>query len=419
MLTVCSHGLVPIKEEGTLAAMTYSSLRGAELDGKKAMVRAGFDIPMEKGVITDTSRIEAVVPTIRYILEKGGAAILIAHQDRPKGKVVPKFSQKPLVSVLEKLLGTTVHFADSCIGPDAKKKSDKLKPGEVLLLENLRFDPREEKNDESFAKELASYGDIYVNDAFANSHRKHTSMVALATMMPAYMGLHLEEEVKNLSKVIDDPRRPLTLIVSGAKIETKVPVIENFLQRGDDILVGGAIANTLLAARGFDVAKSLKEEAFYDKAREMMLESKKTETANIHVPRDVVVASEPSDGAQALDLPVENIVGDMAIFDVGRVSVQRYIEIIEKSGSIIWNGPLGMYEVPQFSHASIAIAEAVRRATKDGAITIIGGGDTIDFHTKYGLPLDGYTFVSTGGGAMLDFVSGKELPALRALERGA
>jgi phosphoglycerate kinase len=394
---------------------TLPSLTEVSLDKKKVIVRAGFDVPIEDGVVTDASRIEAIVPTMRHVLDQGGALILLAHQGRPKGAIVPTLSQQPLLPILERLLKTSVHFAPSCTGAETRGLAKKLKKGEVLLLENVRFDPREEKNDLSFAEELAALGDIYVNDAFSNSHRSHASMVALASLLPAYAGLQLAEEVRHLSSVIEDPRRPVTLILSGAKIETKLPVIEFFLQRGDDILTGGAIANTLLAARGFNVGQSKKDDAFLDTARALMLRSEQVDLANIHVPRDAIVASIPSEDAEVVDMPLENIMGDMAIFDIGRVTTQRYVEIIRASGSIIWNGPLGMYEVPQFSHASIAIADAVRRATQDGAISVIGGGDTLDFHARAGLPLDGYTFASTGGGAMLDFVSGKELPALRAL----
>lgn len=394
---------------------TYPVLTDASLEGKTVLVRAGFDVPIDHGTVIDTSRIDAIVPTMRYVLDHGAALILMAHQGRPKGAIVPEFSQRPLVPVLQKLLKTTVHFAAACTGADTLAQAKNLKAGEVLLLENLRFDSREEKNDMQFAEELAALADVYVNDAFSNSHRAHASMVSVPSLLPSFMGLQLADEVKHLSAIIDDPRRPLTLIISGAKIETKLPVIEYFLQRGDDILTGGAIANTLLAARGFNVGRSKKDDSFFEKAQEVMLLSEKPELATIHVPRDAVVASEPSETAEVLDIPLEDIGDDMAIFDIGRLSVQQYCEIIRASGSIIWNGPLGMFEIPQFSHASIAIADAVRRATQNGAISVIGGGDTLDFHERAGLSVRDYTFASTGGGAMLDFVSGKELPALRVL----
>jgi len=401
--------------------MHYPLLKEAKLKGKKVLLRAGFDVPVEGGNVTDSSRIEAVLPTMKFILKQGAALILMAHQGRPKGERVPEMSQKPLAPVLEKLLKVKVQFADSCRGPEVKKKADGLKAGDVLLLENLRYEKAENSKDQkerdTFAKELAALADVYVNDAFTNCHRDHASMTGVPKLLPSFMGLQLEQEVKHLSKVTDDPRHPLTLIVSGAKMETKVPVIEYFLNKGDDVLLGGCIANTFITARGFEVGASKYEEEQVEKAQEIMLLADKTELADVHVPRDVVVATEATEAATKLDLPLENILGDMMILDVGKVTVERYKKILEKSGTIIWNGPLGMYELNRFSHGTKRIAEAIREATAKGAISIIGGGDTIDFHVKYKYPMDGYTFVSTGGGAMLDFISGKELPALKALAK--
>lgn len=397
----------------------YPLLSDASIKGKKVLLRAGFDVPMKDGAVTDTTRIEAMLPTMRFILKSGASLIILAHQGRPKGQRIPEMSQAPIAPILEKLLKTKVQFAHDCVGPEAKTMAASLKPGEVLLLENLRYEKAENSKDaaerQAFAKELASLGDVYVNDAFTNCHRDHASMTGIPALLPSFMGLQLEQEVSHLSKVLDDPRRPVTLIVSGAKMETKVPVIEAYLSKGDDVLLGGCIANTFIAARGFDVGSSKYEEEQLEKAQEIMLEGEKEELADVHVPRDVVVASEPNDTAEKIDLPVEDIQGDMMILDIGKVTIERYIKIIQKSGTIIWNGPLGMYEFNRFSHASKRIAEAVHDATKHGAISIIGGGDTIDFHIKYKYPMDGYTFVSTGGGAMLDFISGKELPALKAL----
>jgi phosphoglycerate kinase len=395
----------------------YRTLKEAELKGKRVLLRAGFDVPMEAGKVVDTSRIEALVPTMKHILEAGASLVILAHQGRPKGKPDPAFSQKPLVPILEKLLGASVQFAESCTGPETQKKAKTLKAGGVLLLENLRFDEREKKNDSAFAKELSELGEVYVNDAFTNCHREHASMVALATLLPSFMGLQLQQEAEHLSRVLGDPRRPVTLIISGAKMETKIPVIEHFLVTGDDILLGGCIANTFIAARGFDVGTSKYEAEFVEKAQEIMLESEKPGQASVHVPRDVVVASESSEAALKLDLPVEDVEGDMSIFDIGTVSVKRFVDVIRRSGTIIWNGPLGLYEYNRFSHATKRVAEAVAAATKEGAVSIIGGGDTIDFHKRYGYPLDVYTFVSTGGGAMLEFIAGKELPALKVLRK--
>lgn len=396
--------------------MPYSLLSEADLSGKRVLVRAGFDLPMEDdGAITDTTRVEAIEKTMQHVITSGGILILMAHQGRPKDAPDPAFSQKPIVKVLEKLLKTTVHFAPDCIGAEAEKVVAAAKPGEVVLLENLRFHAGEKKNDPAFAASLAKLGDIYVNDAFTNCHRVHASMVGVAKLLPAYMGFNLEQEIKHLSLVVDSPQRPLTLIVAGAKMETKVPVIERFLAKGDHILVGGCIANTLIAARGFDVGASRYDEEGIELAQNLMLESSKEKRAKIHVPRDVVVANELSETAEKLDLPVEDILGDMAIYDIGKITIERYIEAIKASKLIVWNGPLGVYEYNRFSHATKRIAEAVAQATKNGAVSIIGGGDTIDFHLKYKYPLSAYTFVSMGGGAMLEFISGKKFESLAVL----
>lgn len=394
------------------------NLADANLKGKRVLLRAGFDLPMEDGKVVDISRIESVLPTMQYILKEGASLIIMAHQGRPKGKPDMTFSQKPIVPILEKLLKVKeVKFADSCTGPETEKMAAALKPGEVLLLENLRFDEREKKNEPSIGKELAALADIYVNDAFANCHRAHASMVGVPEHLPSYAGLRLEGEIKNLSKINEDIDHPVALIVSGAKLETKVPVVRYFLDKGDDILLGGCIANTFIAARGFDVAESKYDPQFVEEAQDIMLESEKEENAMVHVPRDVVLATEISEDATKLNLPVEDISGDMKIFDIGKVSVERYIQVLQRAETIVWNGPLGLYELNNFSHATKRIAEALAEATKRGATTIIGGGDTIDFHTRYDYPLDVYTFVSTGGGAMMELISGQKLPALEALDK--
>ncbi len=390
-------------------------IREAKLKGKRVLLRAGFDVPLEKGKVADASRIKAILPTMRHILDAGASLVIMAHQGRPKG-VDPAFSQKPLVPVLKKLLKATVHFADRCVGDETAALAKALKPGEVLLLENLRFEKGEKENDPKFAKVLASLADLYVNDAFTNCHRADASMVGVPAILPAYAGFQLAEEVQHLSAVEKKPAHPVLLIISGAKMETKVPVIERFLDRGDDVLLGGCIANTFIAARGFDIGESKYEEQFVETAQEIMLESEKKGKSRVHVPRDAVVASAPSEEAQKLNLPVEDIVGDMKIFDVGKVTIERYLQVVGKAKTIIWNGPLGLYEYNRFSHGTKRIAEAVAAAAKRGATVVIGGGDTIDFHVRYKYPLSSYTFVSTGGGAMLEFLSGKELPALVALE---
>ena len=395
--------------------MNYQTLDQAKIHGKTVLLRAGFDVPIENGTVQDTERIEKMLPTIRAILDAGAALIIMAHQGRPKGKRVPELSQKPLVEVLKELVGTTVEFADSCIGEKAEEKAANLQPGEVLLLENLRYEAGEEVNDPEFAKKLATLADIYVNDAFTNCHRSHTSMVGVPKLLPAYMGLQLKEEVDHLGSVLQKPKEPVVLIVSGAKMETKVPFIREFLEKGDHILIGGCIANTFLAARGFDIGSSKYEEGAIETAREIMLESEKEGRATLHIPRDAVVATAPAEDAEKLDLPIENIMGDMAIFDIGKVSIKRYAEVLASAGTIIWNGPLGLYEYNRFSHATKRIAEVIAQATSHGATSIIGGGDTLDFHKRYNYPLDAYSFCSTGGGAMLSLLAGEKMEALHLL----
>ncbi len=390
---------------------TFRTLDQAAVMGKRVLLRAGFDVPIENGVVTETTRIEAVVPTMRHILAEGGRLIILAHQGRPKGKPDPAYTQRPLVEPLSRLLGVSVGFTDLASAKDAAAA---LPEGQALLVENLRYDPREEKNDEEFARELAACGDMYVNDAFSNAHRVHASMVALAKLLPAYMGYQLQREVEMLSRVTVNPARPLVLVASGVKLETKVPLIQSFMKRGDDILLGGAIANTFIASSGADVGTSLVEQEQYPLAKTLLSASGKDGNAVIHLPTDALVAPSPDDASQMVMLSSGSLHG-LAMFDVGPESVTRYCAAIEKAATIVWNGPIGMYEKEPFSKASIRIANAIADATKRGAISLIGGGDTIDFHTQYGLSLDAYTFVSTGGGAMLDFISGEPMPSIDAL----
>jgi len=398
----------------------YNLLSDAgDLAGKKVLLRAGFDVPMEGGKVADASRIEAVVPTMQFILRAGAALIIMSHQGRPDGKVVKEMSQRPLTGELKKLLGANVEFADDCVGAEAENAARNLSVGEVLLLENLRFHAEEKANDPDFSAKLASLADVYVNDAFTNAHRNHASMVGVTKHLPSYMGLNLQSEVENLSRFTENPKRPVTLVISGKKMETKVPVIEGFMEKGDDILLGGCIANTFLAASGAGVGKSLfesggKEQA---KAKELLLESGTEGKATIHIPEDAKVAADLSPGAEVRNAGLEEIGAQDSIFDIGDETAGNYAEIIARSKTIIWNGPAGMSEDERFSKGTIIIAQAVRKATKKLAISVIGGGDTIGFHEKYGVSMGDYTFVSTGGGAMLEFLAGEEFPSLAVLEK--
>ncbi|MEQ1849381.1 MAG: phosphoglycerate kinase [Candidatus Peribacteraceae bacterium] len=396
--------------------MTYRTLSTAHLSGKRVLLRAGFDLPMKDGTVTDTTRVEALVPTMKHILDAGAVLVIMAHQGRPKDGPDPEFSQKPIVPVLQKLLRVPVHFVSDCIGPEAESAVAKAKKGEVVLLENLRFYKEEKKNDPEFARKLAALGDVYVNDAFTNCHRDHASMIGVPALIPGYMGLSLEQEVKHLSAVLNAPERPLTLVVSGAKMETKVPVIRRFLSSGDHILVGGCIANTLIAAEGHKVGSSKYDAEGMADAKDLLAQSGGVGSATIHVPVDAVVAAELSDNAQKESVPVDQIQEGSAIFDLGSQSIESYVEIIRSSRTIVWNGPLGVYEVAQFAESTKVLAAAVAKATENGATSLLGGGDTIDFLNAFNFPLSAYTFVSMGGGAMLEFISGKKFQSLELLK---
>jgi phosphoglycerate kinase len=396
--------------------MSYRLLSSASLSQKRVLLRAGFDLPIENGVVTDSTRVHALEKTMRCILDQGGILILLAHQGRPKDGPDPEYSQRPLVPVLEALLHTTVHFTEDCIGESAERVIATAKPGEVVLLENLRFHPEEKKNDPAFASALAALGDVYVNDAFTNCHRDHASMVTLPTLLPSYMGFSLAEEVKYLHMAIENPPHPLTLIVAGSKMETKVPVIESFLSKGDTILVGGCIANTFIAAEHYDVACSKFDPVELPVAEKLLETSHIHGNARIIVPSDVVVAPTLSAESISQCVSVDEIPSDTSIFDVGPSTIEEYCSLISSSSLIIWNGPVGVYEHAQFSAASIRIAQAIALATKNGAVSIIGGGDTIDFHLQYDLPLSAYSFVSMGGGAMLEYIAGKPFRSLEVLQ---
>ena len=371
-----------------------------ELDGKRVLVRVDHNVEFDQnGRLKDDRKIRLTIPTLEYLVDRGAKLVLMTHVGRPKGKIMENLRTAPIAAHLKSL-------------------SPKLK--DCTYLENVRFDPGEEGNDSAYVRELAKHGEYFVNEAFPSLHTyEEASTCGVARLLPSFAGYNLLEEVAKLSQVISDPRRPLLLLMSGAKMETKISVIRRFLDIADDILLGGCIANTFIAARGFDIGGSKYEIDAIELAQELMLEAGKEEKADIHIPRDAVVASAASEDAVKLDLPLEDIEGDMKIFDIGAVTVKRYTDQIAKAGTIIWNGPMGLYEFNRFSHASKRIAEAVSAATKKGAFSVIGGGDTLDFHTHYDYPLDSYSFVSSGGGAMLEFLSSaKPLPALVPMVEG-
>ncbi len=384
-------------------------LEELDLSGKRVLLRAGFDVTIEGGLVTDTARIDALKDTMLAILAKG-SLVIMAHQGRPKGKPVPEESQRPLVPVLEKLLGRPVAFAPSCVGPETLAMAKALKPGDVLLLENLRYDAREEANDPAFAAELASLADAYVCDAFSNAHRSHASMVGVPKLLPSAMGLQMQKEVDSLSKVLE-AKDGLCVIVSGAKLETKVPVINAFIGKAETIVAGGAIANTFLAATGKPIGKSLSDPNEVPTAASIIAAA----GGALLLPTDVVVADGPNAPQSARSCRVDEVTPSDAILDVGPQSTAAIVEAVSKAKTVVWNGPLGYTEEEAFSTGTVLVAKALAEATARGTFSVVGGGDTLEVHARYGLPLSPYSFVSTGGGAMLDFLAQGDLPAIAAL----
>jgi phosphoglycerate kinase len=394
--------------------VTLPLLSQLPVQGRRVLLRAGFDVPLDAGRVTDERRLAAVVPSCRSILDRGGRLILLAHQGRPKGKPHADDSQAPLVPVLERLLGCPVRFCPSVVGPEAQAASLALHDGEVLLLENLRFDPGEEANDPTFAAALAALGDLYVNDAFSVSHRAHASLTGLPTLLPHAAGLQLQMEVEHLGSVLQDPPHPLSVVLSGAKMDTKIPVIEALLPHADHLLLAGGIANTFLAAQGHAVGTSLCEHDALDTARRL-LDQAQARGVQVHLPTDVVCAPSAKD-VTGETLALADLPSTHAILDVGPATTAAYISIMRSSKLVVWNGPLGLYETPAFAKATQDFAHALAEATRQhGVRSLVGGGDTLDAHDAYHLPTTDYTFVSTGGGAMLEFLADGTLPAITAL----
>lgn len=393
------------------------------LNGKRVLVRVDFNVPMEDdGRITDTTRLEESLPTVRHLIKEGAKVILMSHLGRPKTgaslKENAEFTLKLVAVAFSKLLKKPVAFAEDCVGPKAEKAVRSLKNGEVILLENTRFHEGEEKNDPNFTKQLAALGEIFVSDAFGTVHRAHGSTVGVAAHLPSFAGLLLEKEIRALTPLLKGPAHPVVLIVGGAKIDTKIGVLKNFLNKADTFIIGGGLANTFLAGEGYDVGASLYEKDKVELAQEIMLESEKDKEAFL-LPQDAVVADEVKEDAEVLDIPVEDVELDMRILDIGRLTTGRYVEAIGRAKTIIWNGPVGLYEMKPFERGTREIAKAVAAATKKGAVTVLGGGDTIDAIKKFGHSPSEFTHVSTGGGAMLEFLESKTLPGIAALYASA
>ena len=390
--------------------MGWKTLDDMNLAGKRVLTRVDINVPMENGEVTDATRIERIVPTVHDIRAAGGTPILLAHFGRPKGKAVPEMSLRQLVPALEDAFGHTVEFADG----NYAEAVDGLSDGDILLIENVRFHPGEEKDDPVFAKRLASLGQVYCNDAFSAAHRAHASTHALARLLPSCAGRLMEAELKALEAALGDPQRPLVAVVGGAKVSTKLELLGNLVGKVDRLVIGGGMANTFLAAQGIDVGKSLAEHEMTGTAREIA-DKAAAAGCTILLPRDVVVAREFRAGAASETVPAEDCPPDAMILDAGPDSVAHLRQAFADARTLIWNGPLGAFEIEPFDAATTAAAREAAALTKAGKlVSVAGGGDTVAALAKAGV-VDEFTYVSTAGGAFLEWMEGKELPGVKAL----
>lgn len=394
----------------------FNTIDDLDLDGKVVLVRVDLNVPVESGRVTDATRIEKIVPTVKDIQAKGGIPVLMAHFDRPKGQRVDSMSLKIVLPALEAALGQPVKFSDEAVGGPAKRAVADLKSGDVLLLENTRFYPGEEGNDPTFAASLAALGQAYVNDAFSAAHRAHASTEGIANLLPAAAGRLMEAELKALDAALGNPQRPVVAVVGGAKVSTKLELLSNLIEKVDHLVIGGGMANTFLVAKGVEVGKSLAERDMADTAREIMAKAENT-GCQIHLPVDVVVAREFKAGAPHEVLPDEACPADAMILDAGPQTVDAITGVFETSRTLIWNGPLGAFEIAPFDAGTNAAAQAAARLTREGQlISVAGGGDTVAALNKAGVAGD-FTFISTAGGAFLEWMEGKTLPGVAALNK--
>ena len=392
--------------------MTKMTIRDIEVGGKRVLVRVDFNVPLdgEAGVITDDSRIRATLPTIKYLIDRGARVILCSHLGRPKGKVVDKLRLAIVGQRLSQILDQRVVVTRDCIGSEVEKAIEKLRNGDVLLLENIRFHPEEEENDASFAQALARLADLYVNDAFSASHRTHASIVGVTNYLPTVAGLLVEKELKVLAGVLANPPHPFIGLIGGAKVSDKIGVLENILDKVDCLLIGGGMAATLLKAKSYEVGLSVVEEDKLDLAVKLMADAAR-EGVRLLLPVDVVVADGLSADAKARTVAIENISPHLRIVDIGPLTIKGFSKELDGCKTVFWNGPMGIYEIPQFAHGTQAMA---RRLASLEATTVIGGGSTAEIVIEMGLA-DKMTFVSTGGGASLRFLGGRTLPGIEAL----
>lgn len=389
------------------------TVRDIDLNGKAVVARCDFNVGMSNGEIEDDSRIVKALDTIEYMLDKGAKVILLSHLGRPKGEPDKKFSLKPVAKRLKELLKREVHFWDSprVVDEEVKNKVKELKEGEICLLENVRFRKEETDNDATFSKELASLGDVYVNDAFGTSHRAHASTVGIAKFLPAVSGFLIEKEIKHLSIALDNPKKPFVLIVGGAKIPDKIGILRNLLDKVDAIIIGGGMSYTFLKAKGYEIGQSLLDEENIELANNIM-KAACEKNVEIHLPVDVVVAEKKAADVETFEVDITEIPADKMGLDIGAKTIKKFTEVIKNANTAVWNGPMGVFELAPFENGTRKLAEAIAEAD---LCSIIGGGDSAAAVNKFGLA-DKITHVSTGGGASLEFLEGKVLPGIDALE---
>ena len=395
--------------------MTFRTLQGADLKGKTALVRVDFNVPMDDGKVTDETRLKAALPTIELLSKAGAKTVLLAHFDRPKGKRVPEMSLKPVLDDLSALVGRPVAWADDCIGDVAASVINAMKPGDVALMENVRYHAGEEKNDPAFAAELAKLGDIYVNDAFSAAHRAHASTEGVAKLLPAYPGLSMERELTALELALGKPERPVMGIVGGSKVSTKLDLLKNLVTKLDKLAIGGGMANTFLYAQGHDVGASYCEKDLAETAREIIRLAGHN-NCKLFLPLDIVVSEQMAAGVPTRVRNLGNVDEHERILDAGPETVARLKRAISNSKTLIWNGPLGVFEIPPFQRGTMEAAWHAAQLAREGKlIAVAGGGDTVSALNMAGVAVD-FTFVSTAGGAFLEWMEGKVLPGVEALK---
>ena len=394
--------------------MNKKTMMYLEPNGKKVFVRVDFNVPMDEHQhITNDTRIRATLPTIQHLLNAGAAVILACHVGRPTEAREPQFSTRPIVARLEELLGQTVKWASDCVGPEAEKAAANLKPGEVLLLENLRYHKAEKKNDPEFAKQLASLADVAVDDAFGVAHRAHASNVGITAHLETVAGFLMEKEINYIGKTLENPKRPFVAIIGGAKVSDKIGVIENMIDKVDTIIIGGGMAHTFDASKGYPIGDSLCERDKIDLAKEL-LEKAEKKGVKVVLPVDVVIADKFAADANTKTVDVDKVPDGWQALDSGAKTSEEYVNALKGAKTVIWNGPMGVFEFDAFAKGTEAVARAVAQATKEGAVSIVGGGDSIAALKKTGLS-EKISHISTGGGATLELLEGKVLPGIAAL----